>query len=115
MAIDATQFGTDLGHVINDLPATAVVSGVTVNVSASEITRDQAVNLSGEMQFAEVEIHLRSNLIPATPKEGDRVLLRGVGELTFTPYRVAGRVSGHESGELRISLNRDKRETYGDA
>jgi len=111
MAIDTSYFAKDLAGVIADLPTAVKYGTAEFNASASQLSQDQILLLTGNQNKIGVLIVFPASSITGqvVPKEQGRVDLKFPDPATYTHYQIALVELSPDTLSYNLTLMQDNR------
>lgn len=111
MAIDTSQFATDLAGMISDLPAVAKWAGRTFDCSITELTRDETILLVGNVSNLGMACIFPVSAISGLPEPSaqDRIEIKRPGEADFARYEIVEANKPADAIAWNLTLKDDQR------
>ena len=111
MAIDLTQWATDLAGMISDLPASAKWGGRVFDCSISELTGEETLILAGNLNNLALSCIFPVSSIAGlpSPTPQDRIEIKRPGESSFSRYEVVQALKPADAVAWNLTLKEDNR------
>jgi hypothetical protein len=111
MAITTAYFAQDLGQMIADLPAICTYGGRTFNVSVSDLSRQESLSLTGQIENIDIRVEILNSDVAglAEIKADTRLAIKRPGEATASNYKVVSTIKPADNVGLACICAADRR------